>query len=160
MSLLDAKEYDPRPAQRRNRLIAIAVILVVAALIAWRLFRYWPEEHAINNFFQAIEQKDFEKAYALYWADPNWKQHPDKYKDYTLSQFMLDWGPSGDYGEIKSHNIECATEPPKKGFLGPSGVIVVVRINNLADKTTPLWVEKNTKSIAPSPDQVLCHGPA
>jgi len=36
MALMDAKEYDPRPAQRRWRLIAaVVVLLIVVAAAAW-----------------------------------------------------------------------------------------------------------------------------
>ena len=158
MALLDAKEYDPRPAQRRRRAAVIVIVIALAAFIFWWFFRYYPEKQAINRFFEAIEHKDFDKAYALYFADPNWKQHPQKYDQYSLNQFTLDWGPSSEYGAITSHKIECAVEPPKKGFASPSGVIVVVSINNRPE-TTSLWVEKKDKSISLSPQTVLCHEP-
>lgn len=158
MGLLDAKEYDPRPAQRRWRLVAIAIIVAIAAFLVWWFFRYYPEERAINKFFQAIERKDFGTAYGLYFADPNWKQHPQKYDQYPLSQFMLDWGPSSEYGVITSHKIDCATEPPKKAYRSSTGVIVVVSVNNRPE-TTSMWVEKNTKSVTLSPQEVLCNPP-
>src|SRR6266849_3391719 len=126
MGLMDAQEYDPRPAQRRKRLIVIAVVVVVVLLGTWYFFRYWPEKHVMNKFFQVIEQKDFETAYAIWEADPNWKQHPDKYPEYTINQFRQDWGPQGEYGVITSHEIDCATELPQKDFQDPTGVIVVV----------------------------------
>ena len=158
MGLFDAKEYDPRPAQRRWRLVVIAFIVAVAAFLVWWFFRYYPEERAINHFFQAIERKDFDTAYGLYFADPNWKQHPQKYDQYPLSQFMLDWGPSSEYGVITSHKIDCATEPPTKAYRSSTGVIVVVSVNNRPE-TTSMWVEKNSKSISLSPQEVLCHPP-
>lgn len=158
MGLLDAKEYDPRPAQRRWRLVAIAVSVAIIAGALWWFFRFYPEDHVINRFFQAIEAKNFDKAYGLYFADPDWKQHPQKYNQYPLPQFMLDWGPSSDYGVITSHKIECTVEPPKKGFSSPSGVIVVVSINHRPE-TTSMWVEKKSKSITLSPEEVLCHPP-
>lgn len=158
MALMDAKEYDPRPAQKRRRMVAIAAVVIIVLGFVWWWFRYWPEERVINSFFQAIEQKDLEKAYAIYNADPDWKQHPEKYSNYTLSQFELDWGPSSEFGPITTHKIDCATEPPKKGFASPSGVIVVVTINNRSD-STDLWVEKKSKTITTSPFRVLCHAP-
>ncbi len=158
MALLDAKEYDPRPAQRRLRLVAIAVILAVVAFLIWWFFRFYPEKQTINHFFQAIEQKDFDNAYGLYFADPEWKQHPQKYNQYPLPQFMLDWGPSSEYGVITSHKIECTVEPPSKAYRSPTGVIVVVRVNNRTD-TVSMWVEKKSKSISLSPQEVLCHPP-
>lgn len=158
MGLLDAKEYDPRPRQRLVRMILAAVVIVIVAVAAYFIFRFEPEKSVVNKMFQSIEAKDFEKAYGIYNADPEWKQHPQKYNNYTYNQFYLDWGPSGDYGAISSHHIDCATEPKTGGFRSPSGVIVVVRINNRSDRTESLWVEKKTKTIGVSPDKVLCGG--
>src|SRR5947209_5984891 len=155
MGLLDATEYDPRPAQRRNRMILIALGLVIVALILYFIFRYYPEKKVVDHFFQALEQKNYEGAYGIYFHDPDWKQHPNKYKDYNLNQFVLDWGPSGDYGPINSHRIGCATEPHKSGFQSASGIIVVVTINNRAEQTS-LWVEKKDKTITRSPINVEC----
>ena len=157
MALMDAREYDPRPAQRRNRMIVIAVIIVLAVAAYLYFTRYNSEKKVINQFFQALEQKDFEKAFGVYNGDPDWKQHPQKYSNYTLSQFTLDWGPSGEYGPITSHHVDCALSPPKKDFASPSGVVVVVTINNRAEPRS-MWVEKKTKTITDSPIKVLCHG--
>lgn len=159
MSLLDAKEYDPRPRRRMWRLIGVAVLVVVAGLVAWRIFRYTPETHVIHKFFDALERKDFDAAYGIYNGDPEWQQHPAKYNQYPLAQFKLDWGPSSEYGVIVSHKIDCVTEPDSKGFTSPSGVIVVVIVNNRSQGTS-LWVEKKTKTITTSPFEVQCHPPA
>ncbi|HLW55692.1 MAG TPA: hypothetical protein VKW06_22880 [Candidatus Angelobacter sp.] len=158
MALLDAKEYDPRPAERRKRLIIIGVIIVVVATATWWFTRYWPEEHVVNKFFEAIERKDFDAAYGIYYADPDWKQHPQKYSQYSLNQFVLDWGPSSEYGVITSHKIDCLKEPEKKDFSSPSGVIIAVTLNNRTDDTS-MWVEKKTKTLTTSPFPLLCHPP-
>lgn len=158
MALLDAKEYDPKPKQRLIRLIVSAVAVVIVAVVAYFIFRFQPEKNVVNRMFQAIEAKDFEKAYGIYYNDPDWKQHPASHTTPTYNQFYLEWGPSGDYGVISSHHIDCVVEPPKRGFQSPSGVIVVVRINNRADRSESLWVEKKTKIIGDAPDKVLCGG--
>ena len=157
MALMDAKEYDPRPAQKRRKIIATVVVVVLAVAVYLYLTRYDSEKKVINNFFSAIERKDFEAAYGIYYADADWKQHPEKYSSYTINQFKLDWGPSGEYGAITSHRVDCALEPPKKDFVSPSGVIVVVIINNRAE-TRSMWVEKKSKTVTDSPMKVLCHG--
>ena len=157
MALMDAKEYDPRPAQRRWRLLATVVLISAAVVVYLYLTRYNAEKNVIDHFFQALEKKDFETAYGLYQGDPDWKQHPQKHSTYTLSQFTLDWGPSGEYGPITSHRIDCALEPPKKDFVSPSGVVVVVTINNRAEPRS-MWVEKKARTITDSPIKVLCHG--
>jgi hypothetical protein len=158
MGLMDAKEYDPRPAQRRWRLLLTALVIVIAIFLVWWFFRFYPEDRVINKFFAAIEHKDFDTAYGLYFADPDWKQHPQKYNQYPLPQFMLDWGPSSEYGTITSHKIECTTEPPTKAYRSPTGVIVVVSVNHRPE-TTSMWVEKKSKSISLSPQEVICHPP-
>ena len=158
MGLMDAKEYDPRPAQRRWRLLVTALVIVIAIFLVWWFFRFYPEDRVINKFFAAIEHKDFDTAYGLYFADPDWKQHPQKYNQYPLPQFMLDWGPASEYGTITSHKIECTTEPPTKAYRSPTGVIVVVSVNHRPE-TTSMWVEKKSKSISLSPQEVICHPP-
>jgi hypothetical protein len=155
MSLMDAKEYDPRPAQRRLRIIGVLVLVAAAVALYLYLTRYNSEKRVINHFFTALEQKDFEKAYGIYQADPDWKQHPEKYSGYTLGQFTLDWGPSSEYGVITSHRVDCALKPKSNA----SGVVVVVTINNRAEPHS-MWVETKSKTITdPSPvGNVLCHG--
>lgn len=141
MTLFEAKEYDPSVDQRR-RMYAIAG-LVLAALLAFLVYHWWDwrEEHAVNKFLTAIEHKDYERAYAIWNADPDWKQHPQKYAGYNFGTFELDWGPTGEYGEIRSHTIRTALTPKDS-----SGVVVISMIN---DRKAPLalWVEKKDRSI-------------
>ncbi|HWZ43683.1 MAG TPA: hypothetical protein VNW97_09400 [Candidatus Saccharimonadales bacterium] len=151
---MDAPEYDPAPARRRNRLVLAAVIGTVMVLVLYFSFRFWPEERVINAFFQAIEHKDFEKAYGLYNADPGWKAHPQEHP-YSLKEFSVEWGPSGNYGEITSHHIDCSTEPHRSGFQSASGIIVVVTVNGRPE-TMSMWVEKKTKEIHRSPIEAEC----
>ncbi|HEV8180730.1 MAG TPA: hypothetical protein VGQ61_00075, partial [Candidatus Angelobacter sp.] len=108
MALMDAKEYDPRPAQKRLKIIATVVVAVLAVAVYLYFTRYDSEKKVINKFFQALEQKNYDVAYSIYYADPNWKQHPEKYSSYPINQFTLDWGPAGEYGPISSHQIDCA----------------------------------------------------
>jgi hypothetical protein len=138
------------------KLIGLAATLVVVALLFWWFFRYWPEERVVNRFFEAIERKDFDTAYGVYNGDPDWKQHAAKYNQYPLSNFVLDWGPSSEYGVITSHKVDCAKEPEKRGFQSPSGVIVTVVINGRSQGTS-LWVEKKTKTLTLSPWELQCH---
>jgi hypothetical protein len=152
MTLFEAKPPDPRDeAKIRKRwrtAILAAVLLIVVAGILFH-FRYWSEEQVVNKFFTLIEQKNYEAAYALWQADPDWKQHTSQYSQYPFGQFQLDWGPSGDYGEIKSHRVTDALSPRNKN--GPvSGVVVVFHVN---DRVEPgcLWVEKKTKALSFSP---------
>lgn len=154
MALFDAKEYDPEPA-RRKRLFGGAVLLMLAcAFTVWfwptgRL-RFYPEWGIASRFLSALQHQDFDTAYALYNADSQWKQHPDKYKQYDLSQFMLDWGPSSDFGPITSYSLGCAIEPPKSGFASSSGIVIEATINGRPEPIL-LWVEKKSHTISISP---------
>ena len=58
MTLLDAHPYDPAKARRRKIKITVTVVIVVAlAALAW-MYRNWPEEHSVDKFFAALQQKD------------------------------------------------------------------------------------------------------
>ena len=66
MTLFETKPYDPVAARRkRNRIIAIIVIVAVCAILAWN-FRHYPEEHQVDKFFAALQQKNYEQAYQLF----------------------------------------------------------------------------------------------
>ncbi|HEX3094890.1 MAG TPA: hypothetical protein VHW72_19790, partial [Candidatus Angelobacter sp.] len=64
MALMDAKEYDPRPVRRRVIIAAFSVAAIILLLIFWfwptGRFRYWPEWKIGDNFFTAIERRDFD----------------------------------------------------------------------------------------------------
>lgn len=145
-TLFNSKPYDPARERRRNIIIVslIVAVLVAAVLLWW--FRYWPEEHKVDQFFTALEQKDYEKAYGIWMADPNWKQHSQKFAKYPFGEFYIDWGPGGEWGLIKVHKVKGAATP--KG--GGTGVVVVVSVNDRAEPAC-MWVEKRDKTFSFSP---------
>jgi len=151
MTLMDAPKFDVRRERRnRNLLITGVVVIVVAAIalgswfveVPWQIW-HWPQDHRVNNFFAAVQSGDLEKAYGLWNNDPDWKQHPDQYKAYSLSDFQKDWGPASDYGVIKSHKIVVAHR------VG-NGVVIGVNING---GKTPIFlrVDSASKTIGFSP---------
>ena len=149
MTLLNAPAYDPRRARRRKELLAAGLLsLVLVGLLTYRFWN-WREERAVDQFFSRLEQKDYESAYTLWLADPQWRQHPLKYARYPYGDFYRDWGPGGEWGLIKSHRIEAAVRPPQGG----TGVIVVVTINQRAQKAF-IWVERGDLSLSFSPYEV------
>ena len=148
MTVFDAKPVD-QAAERRKKLIITAVVagLIAVAALAW-MFRYWREERTVHKFFQALETKDYRTAYGIWMADAEWQKHPEKFSSYPYGEFELDWGPAGEWGEIKKHEI-VATGTVK----GASGVVVMVRINDRAEPAR-LWVEKSDRSLTFPPPWV------
>ena len=62
------------------------------------------------------------------------------------NEFYRDWGPGGEWGLVKSHEIYGSATP--KG--GGSGVIVEAVVNERAEHAR-LWVQKDDKSLTFSP---------
>jgi len=154
MTLFEAQAYDPARARKRKvQIMAIIVAVIVLGLVAWH-FRYWREERQVDRFFDALQAQSYEKAYAIWMNDVDWKQHPDKYARYTFPDFYKDWGPGGEWGIIKSHSID-GTAVPKGGnagaFVSPSGVVVVVTVNERVGDKAHIWVEKSDKTLSFSP---------
>ncbi len=146
MTLLDAQQYDPsRDRRRRIRVISIVVLFAVIGALAW-YFHNWPEERIADQFFQALQDQNYNAAYGIWMHDPNWQQHPTKYTQYPFNDFYHDWGPGGEWGLIKSHRIYGSATP--KG--GGSGVIVEVIVNERAEHAR-VWVERSDKTISFSP---------
>ncbi len=144
-TLFQAPQFEPAREQRRRKIVLIVIIVVVVVAALLWIFRYWPQEHKVSRFFAALEQKDYEGAYAVYMNDPAWKQHPDQYKRYSYGDFYTDWGPGGEWGIIRSHKVEGAARPR-----GGSGVVVQVTVN---DRKTPacVWADDDKTLTAPSP---------
>jgi len=150
MTLLDATAYDPAPARRRRiRILAALIVIFVLAAAVW-MNRYLPEKRVVGRFFAALMNKDYETAYGIYYADPQWKQHPDRYSKYPLSQFIQDWGPGGQWGTIRNFKVNGASTCSS----GASGVVVDVIVNERAEHAQ-LWVEKSDKTLSPPPCELL-----
>lgn len=150
MTLLDAKQYDfTRERRRRIVIISLIVVVLVLAGMAWTN-RYWPEKRVADKFFVALSNKDYGTAYGIYFADPQWKQHPEKYPKYPFNEFYQDWGPGGEWGVIKSYEVYGASSCPGGG----SGVVVDVIVNRRTQHAQ-IWVEKSDKTLSPSPCELL-----
>jgi len=138
MSLMDAPVYDPTRDNRINALLKAAgilflvlVVLAFAGFVAghgW-LFTNLPAEHRVDNFYKALEAKDYPKAYGIYQNDANWQQHPEKYAaDYPLKKFTEDWTTySPVNAPITSHHVDKSVSDGSGAF--GTGLIVAVRVN-------------------------------
>jgi hypothetical protein len=152
MTLLNAPEYNARRETRnRNLLIGagvLALLLVVTGVGGYLVGHGWffsnlPAEHKVSNFFNALEAKDYNKAYAIWENDPAWQQHPQKY-DYTLQRFTEDWTTGSDWGPITSHHVDISKRTG-------SGIIIAVTVNG-SPKKLFMWYERSNGTLTyPAP---------
>ncbi len=146
MTLLDAREYHPEKERRKRiRIISLIVIVLVVAIAGW-LNRFWPQKRIADKFFSDLQGQKFEQAYGVYYADPDWKQHPQNHAQYPFNEFMQDWGPGSPWGVIKSFRIYGESNCPGGG----SGVVVDVIVNNRSEHAQ-LYVDKHDKTISTPP---------
>jgi hypothetical protein len=120
-------------------------VILILAWVGYHL-RNYPERHAADKFFTALQKQDVQGAYGLWVKDPDWKQHPTKYSNYTFSDFFLDWGPSGQWGVIKSHSVDCS-------YSSGNGVLVQATVNGRAEHAY-VWVYKSDKTLHGPPADV------
>lgn len=136
MTLLDAPVYDARRDRRRRILvITTAVVVVVGAA----LYLYWPRYVAtrtVDRFFNALIDKNYQEAYAIWQADP---------KLYPMDAFMKDWGPASKWGRITKFRIEQLGLPPGGHA---SGLVALVRINGIQSDEARIWIQNGTQELS------------
>lgn len=147
MNFLELEPTAEQAQSKARRLIFAAVALLAAVIVlAWYVFRFTPEKHAVERFFDALVAGDAARAYEL------WKPAAS----YKMEDFLADWGPNGYYGPVKSYRIESTS-----ARAGASGVDVVIEISPYAPFPAPedveksrrtrrvrLWVESKDKSLS------------
>ena len=136
--LLNAPEFnEERENRNRNLLIGSGVLIVVIGLVGlagfvlghgW-FFVNLPVEHRIGTFLGALQQKDYPRAYGIFYNDPDWQQHPQKYKDYPLERFTEDFTTESDWkGPVNSYHVDFSRRD--KG-----GTVVASTINGSSNLT-------------------------
>lgn len=137
MTLIDAPAYNERREKRTRNLFigggVLVALLVILAFLGFVLGHGWlftnlPAEHNVNNFFSALQAKDYAKAYGIYYNDANWQQHPGKYSNYPLERFTEDWTTESPVkAPITDHHVDIS-KTDGSGLFG-TGIIVAVRVN-------------------------------
>ncbi len=132
MTLLNAPEFDARKeTTRRNLLIGSGVVVLAIVIFAFTgfamehgwFFMNLPAEHKVSSLLAAVQAKDYSKAYGIKNNDPDWQQHPDKYKDYPLQRFTEDFSTESDWkGPVTSYHLDCSKRDD-------TGVVVASTIN-------------------------------
>jgi len=144
MTLLDAPAEIPHKS--RAMAFTVAAVVIVAAILLWFSFRYYPEKRMAEHFFDSLVAGDMAHAYQLWQPGPSYKM-PD---------FLADWGPNGYYGPVKSYSI-IRTSSSR----GASGVVVEVAVSPFAPmpnaqdgeksrrtKFVSVWIEAKDKSFS------------
>ena len=129
MTLLDAPAA--KPEKSRAMAFTVSVIVLVAFVVLFFVFRYYPEKQAAEHFFDALVAGDTAKAYQL------WKPGPS----YQMKDFAADWGPEGYDGPIKSYKIDRL-----RALTGASGVAVTVSVSPFSPMPDPSDGEKSRKT--------------
>jgi hypothetical protein len=161
MTLLNAPEYDGRrEARNRNLLIGAGVLIALLVLTGvggfllghgW-FFSNLPMEHKVDSFFTALEAKDYDKAFAIYTNDPDWKQHPAKHADYPIARFTEDWTTASPVGgPIVNHHVDISKTDGTGAF--GSGVIVAVRVNG--DHKLFMWYQRSDGTLTEPAPHIL-----
>ena len=157
MTLLNAPEFDVKKETRqRNVLIAAGVLVVAIALTGvggfllghgW-FFTNLPAEHKVNVFLSTLQSGDYATAYGIFYNDPNWQQHPDKYKDYPLQRFTEDFTTESAWkGPVNSYHIGCSKR-------GDSSTAVSATVNGSTNLT--LNYQRSDGTLAFFPYQLTC----
>ena len=161
MTLLNAPDYDDRRETRKRSLligaaaiVGLLILLTLGGFIAghgW-LFSNLPAEHKVSSFFSALEAKDYDKAFAIYTNDPDWKQHPERHKDYPIDRFTVDWTTESPVkAPIVSHKIDIS-KTDGSGTFG-TGIIVATRVNG--DKKLFMWYQRSDGTLTePAPHEL------
>lgn len=159
MTLMDAPKFDASAGRRRAQWIygtfAALLVFVVGMWLftgrpidfPWTWWTYWAGERDTNQFLQAVENNDMQRAYAIWENDFDWRQHQDKYQKYSFDRFKEDWGqasPANEYGTITSHRIVARK-------LSGTELIVAAMINGRKSKALFLAYDKNDHTLGFSP---------
>jgi hypothetical protein len=157
MTLLNAPEFDEKKENRkRNTLVgsgvavAVLIVLAVAGFLmghGW-LFMNLPVEHKVNTFLTALKAQDYKKAYGIFYNDPDWQQHPDKYKDYPLQRFTEDFTTESDWkGPVTSFKVGCSKRDA-------TGTAVASTINGTVNLT--LKYQRSDATLSFFPFELSC----
>jgi hypothetical protein len=138
MTLLNAPQFDVKKETRKRNLLVGSGVLIVALVLlmvgGFLLGHGWffinlPVEHRVGTFLAALQAQDYPKAYGIFYNDPDWQQHPQKYKDYPLQRFTEDFTTESEWKTpITSYHVEFSKRDH-------TGVVVAATINGSTNLT-------------------------
>ena len=116
---------------RHLKFVAGALVLL-AAVVLYLTFRFYPEQRAAQRFFDALVAGDTKTAYQLWKAGPS----------YRLQDFLADWGPNGYYGPVKSYKIIKISTPSGSS----NSVVVEVAVSPFSPMPDATDAEKSRRT--------------
>jgi hypothetical protein len=124
--------------EQRERLVKRIVLwgggaLILAAVLFFT-FRNWNEERVVKHFFELLQQKDYQQAYALFGCTPD---HPCKY--YSPAQFASEWGPASPYADVAAIKVE---------HVDSCGNGVVFDVESPHTEAVGLFVDRETHTLS------------
>jgi len=152
MTLLNAPEYDERKENLKRNLwvgsgifVAVMAVLTVAGFLlghGW-LFTNLAAEHRLNVFLTAVQAGDYPKAYGIFYNDPKWQQHPQRYADYPLQRFTEDFTTESEWkGPVTSFHVDFSKR-------NATGIVVAATINGTTNLTLQVQSSDGTLSFFP-----------
>ena len=146
MGLLDG-DAGPLPSKLPRNVILTAAAVLVVSIPLYLLLRFHTEKATVRTFLSEVVAGDFQSAYRT------WKPA----SSYSFQDFMRDWGPSGEYGPVKSYDLRSA-----RSLGNASGVIVTIEVSAVSpfpgasndNKEVRLWVERRDQSISYAPQEI------
>jgi hypothetical protein len=142
--------------EQRNRLIARAVVSLIAIVVitglGWYLLKNHHQEGVVKTFLSDLRRGDYQAAYR------DWGCGASKpCTGYDYKKFLGDWGP-----ESASSDSSGSGGPPDLAVLGladsescNNGVILTVEVNRA--RMEKLWVDKKSDTINFAPYPICPH---
>lgn len=116
----------------RHLKFVAGALVILAALVLYFAFRFYPEQRAAQRFLDALVAGDTNTAYQL------WKPKPS----YRIQDFLTDWGPYGYYGPVKSYKIMKISRP--EGSM--NSVVVEVAVSPFSPMPEAADAEKSRRT--------------
>jgi hypothetical protein len=119
-------------SRSRHLKFVAGALVVLATVVLYFAFRYYPEQRAAQRFFDALVAADTNTAYQLWKAKPS----------YRLQDFLTDWGPYGYYGPVKSYKIMKISRP--EGSI--NSIVVEVAVSPFSPMPAATDAEKSRRT--------------
>jgi hypothetical protein len=92
---------DERRANRRKKIVLVALALFGCLFVWWIFFRNWSEERQLSEFLETLKAKNYQKGYAMWGCKSG-----TPCANYPYEKFLEDWGPEGRYKGASTATIE------------------------------------------------------